>query len=498
MLALKVMNPFRCSYKSHLTATLTRNISVAAAVRKKKYCTAFLPNASNKGKDKLFDNIGFSYNIKKKTEKYVIWKCSVRNTTKVCPAKVRQEGDYFSRNEKEHVHQPKFGSKDAKVAMLKAKQEGLVNPFKPASLLVRNSVREKVPSPAACEALPRMRNMEKAVNYFRRKKRPKEPTNKDFELDINHIPADFLLEDLHLNGERHILFATKKQLQLLSKAKTWYVDATFKIVKKPFKQLFSIHAFVKRNEEVVQFPLLFCLMSARTTVDYKAILDVILNRFERPPKISQVILDFERAVWNCFEEVLPDVELRGCSFHFCQAILRQTQSLGLQTQYRQGASVKRYVRKLMGLCFLAEDDIERMFSVIKCKARSGAIAQLTEYFEKTWIKGRGSWKPSQWSVFGLAVRTNNNVEGWHACMNKRGRKDTPFYLLIQLLDEEASDMALGVELLDYNLLSRRRRRHYVELHNRLCRYWNEYRHGERSAMSLLRACSRLTCSMNDA
>ena len=40
------------------------------------------------------------------------------------------------------------------------------------------------------------------------------------------------------------MFATKKQLNLLISAKTWFVDGKFKFVNHPFVKLFSNHAFV--------------------------------------------------------------------------------------------------------------------------------------------------------------------------------------------------------------------------------------------------------------
>ena len=101
--------------------------------------------------------------------------------------------------------------------------------------------------PTSTEPLPALSNPEylaRAANHHRQKMRPAEPTDLEFEVNENHIPEDFLKSDLKIDGRRHLVFATQSMLDLLSKSKTWYVDGTFKVVKEPFTQLFTIHSFV--------------------------------------------------------------------------------------------------------------------------------------------------------------------------------------------------------------------------------------------------------------
>ena len=62
--------------------------------------------------------------------------------------------------------------------------------------------------------------------------------------------------------------ATEQQLDVLAKAETWYVDATYKVAADPFEQLFSIHAFMGCGDSVKQVPLIFAMMSRKLTKDY--------------------------------------------------------------------------------------------------------------------------------------------------------------------------------------------------------------------------------------
>lgn len=128
---------------------------------------------------------------------------------------------------------------------------------------------------------------------------------------------------LKIGSRRHLIFATDAQLSVLSGAKNWYVDGTFKLCKAPFTQLLTVNAFVRRKDHAKQVPLVFALMSGKKKKDYRAVIREIIKNIPGQPSIKKVTVDFERAIWSAFQKVLPEVRIMGCAFHWSQALWRK-------------------------------------------------------------------------------------------------------------------------------------------------------------------------------
>ena len=95
-------------------------------------------------------------------------------------------------------------------------------------------------------------------------------------------------------GRRHLMLATDQQLQFLTRAKTWYIDGTFKLRRHPFSQFLTPHP---SNRTTTPSRCRYCLWSYRgerkTTKVFKQLLQIL----PLAPAVKQITIDYENAIW---------------------------------------------------------------------------------------------------------------------------------------------------------------------------------------------------------
>lgn len=447
-------------------------------------------NATQRGGTHLTNNIGFTYVTSKVRKHAIEWVCAIRNKAMKCQARVKEENGMFFPGIHEHCHSPSIGAPESAKVKSTIREEAASNPFISAAQIVESALLTHVDPDAPCDALSQPSALARAANRQRQKTRPRHPTTLDFELNLDYIPEDFCIADIHVGSRRHLMFATPNQLELLAKAKSWYVDGTFKLVRRPFTQLFSVHAFLKSGENMKQVPLLFVLMSGKSKSDYRYVFEALTEQLPNEPCVKSITADFEAAAWQAIRKVLPNVDLRGCSFHLTQAIWRKIQELGLQPSYSHNNATHRFCRRLMSLTFLPEPFIHSQFEVMKTMNVPTPIRELITYFDNQWMKNP-CFPVSTWSCFMRPIRTNNDVEGWHNRLNMKrpGQASINMYLLVDLLFKESKTIRHQMQYLSRGAVLRYQRKTYKKIQARIFRSWENLNSGNISARELLKRCA---------
>ncbi|KRX76126.1 hypothetical protein T06_863, partial [Trichinella sp. T6] len=129
-----------------------------------------------------------------------------------------------------------------------------------------------------------------------------------------------------------LIFWIEENLSILSEYTVWSMDGTFKIVPEWYQQMFTIHVFIAGK----LVPLVYCLIVHKDLSTYREIFDNLILKAAALGVVLQpqtVICDFETALIPALQGTFPGVNIQGCYFHFCQAVLRKVTDLGMRTSY---------------------------------------------------------------------------------------------------------------------------------------------------------------------
>ena len=445
-----------------------------------------VPDATKRSKPRPISSHNHVYNFKKTLKRTgaTVWQCSVRSKLTYCTAVITQLGATFTPGSVPHKCTPKPSALPASKVQSQIRDVGASQTYTPAASIVADALRQHMKPGAPTDALPQLPSLIRQTNKLRQRNHPPNPTTLDFTVIDDVIPPGFLQEDIKTPGSRHMIFYTEHQLQLLRVAREWYVDGTFRCVGLPFQQLLSIHAFINQNQSTKQVPLVFVLMSGRSAADYTAVLEKI------PGRPSVIMSDFEAALRSSVLQLLPTTEHKGCCFHWCQAVWRKVQQLGLAVTYQEDVAVNKFIRRIFSLPFIPAPSIEPIVRGIlsldtPATPMAAPIKELVQYVRTSWVDSQ-QWPPSSWSVFQRSVRTNNDCEGYHGRINSKIRRDhLPFYQLVDLLHAEASLVSIHAQFVADDKLKRDQRSRYRNQQGKILCLWEQYTAGDIDVKELL-------------
>lgn len=138
---------------------------------------------------------------------------------------------------------------------------------------------------------------------------------------------DFILSDYNDGKTRIIFFCSKESRALIRKTKEFFVDATFYSCPKQFYQFLSIHGdFGSTELSVNARPLIYALMPNKKQISYDIVFQMIKSQLPEL-EINVVHCDFEISLWNAILKVYPNINIKGCYYHWNRNMWRMGKKL---------------------------------------------------------------------------------------------------------------------------------------------------------------------------
>ena len=129
---------------------------------------------------------------------------------------------------------------------------------------------------------------------------------------------------------------------------------------------------------------------------------------------EQITTDFELALQQAIKLIFCNCVLKGCWFHYSQALLRKVGQLGIKTKYKVDYKFRFWINQFISLALIPIETLENAFDKIIEGAKqfnSEPISNFLKYFIKQWLHGHQA--PIIWNQHKTSHRTNNNLEGYH-------------------------------------------------------------------------------------
>jgi len=425
--------------------------------------------SSNRGQDKI--NVhGFIMCKNKNCNNSYYWHCEKRDALQCKGRAVTTfvEGQHRLKKFTDHNHAAEASRSNVIRIVNTLKERGKETNETPAQIIQTTSA---IISHEAHPYLPSRDALRQTINRIRSSDLPVEPESLDElivpeDLKKTLSGSDFLVKDIVLDEDRILLFTTIANVRYLEQSTFWIMDGTFKTVPNIFRQLYSIHGRVGRDENSQIMPLVYALMSRKSEECYRNLFQGLIDFGDENGVLLRpqfILTDFEQAAINAAHREFQGVQNKGCLFHLAQSIYRKVQASGLSVQYGTDENLSLKIRHIPALAFLPPDVIPAAFDQLKDDIPPEAN-EIVEWFEECYVHGRTRrtlrhgnairtpplFPPDFWSVVDnidyAFPRTQNFVEAWHRRWGSLvGTAHLGVYKIIKELQKEQNRVELDVE-----------------------------------------------------
>ncbi|CAF1390647.1 unnamed protein product [Rotaria sordida] len=262
----------------------------------------------------------------------------------------------------------------------------------------------------------------------------------------------FLLYDGLLGGTRSLIFSTYNDIVYLSQQQHWYSDGTFYTCPSIFYQIYSIHAYY----DGISTPCVFALLGG---------------------------------VANVFAKHYPTVTVRGCLFHYGQALFRKFVDIGLKTPYKNDENLRDWFRSLAAISLLPlHHMLWGLQYLVGIRTNYPGIQAFLDYHHNT-FGPFSRFPPHLYNHYrNITPRTINYLEGRHNPMKKHVNSPHPnIYVAIDLLQKEQALASIVRLQDDLGASTPKRRKNNVISDECLMKLWQRYDEGRIDIPAFLKA-----------
>ncbi|KAL5247507.1 hypothetical protein ACHWQZ_G019400 [Mnemiopsis leidyi] len=363
---------------------------------------------------------GYRYTKNGSHKENVYYRCVEQKT---CNTRITLTGGSLSSSLPTHLHP----SQEADLAVLQTKSD-IKKKASSTDLSTKNIVSTSL-GLLDFEGVARLGCQLSSLNRMSQRARRKANRTPPLPTSLEQIsiPSSYLTNDHGENmmlwdsgytveRRRSFMFGSIDSVNVISDCDHLMLDGTFSSSPQLFQQLLTIHGWWDSGWHI---PLVYGLLPGKTEVLYTSFLEELDSLAQFEPQ--SVLCDFERGLHNAVQHVWPGVTVRGCYFHYKQALWRKMQAFDLSAEYKVLSSPVRKMFKAIGaLPFVEPGSVVDVWEdQIKPNLPSD-MEEFGSYFERTWV-GSGSSSPlfdiMLWNQYDAVLaglpRSNNFVEGWH-------------------------------------------------------------------------------------